>query len=102
MKKAEKINSQNILEVIDTKLQIFRRKKLLLEQKITTDREEIKQININIQELQTKLSTTTVNIEKSEIRLSELDKVIDNIDEGYKNIIESGQTLMSLVELPEE
>lgn len=102
MKKAEKINSQNILEVIDTKLQIFRRKKLLLEQKITTDREEIKQININIQELQAKLSTTTVNIEKSEIQLSELDKVIDNIDEGYKNIIESGQTLMSLVELPEE
>lgn len=102
MKKAEKINSQNILEVIDTKLQIFRRKKLLLEQKITTDREEIKQININIQELQAKLSTTTVNIEKSETQLSELDKVIDNIDEGYKNIIESGQTLMSLVELPEE
>lgn len=101
MKKGEKIESQNILEVIDTKLQIFRRKKLLLEEKINTDSEEINQINHNMQELQSKLTTTTANIENYKIKLSELDKVIDNIEDGYKNIIESGQTLMSLVELPE-
>lgn len=101
MKKGEKIESQNILEVIDTKLQIFRRKKLLLEEKINTDNEEINQINRNMQELQSKLTTTTANIENYKIKLSELDKVIDNIEDGYKNIIESGQTLMSLVELPE-
>ena len=102
MNKTESMDSQNILQVIDTKLQIFRRKKQLLQQKINTDKEEIKQINSNLEELQLKLTSTNENIKKSEAQLVELDKVIENVDEGYKNIIESGQTLMALVELPNE
>mgnify|MGYP001303017914 CR=1 FL=1 len=102
MDREESMDSQNILQIIDTKLKVFRRKKLLLEQKINTDKEEIREINSNIEDLQLKLTSTSKNIQKSETQLLELDKVIDNIDEGYKNIIESGQTLMALVELPNE
>ena len=102
MDRVEGLDSQNILQIIDTKLKLFRRKKLLLEQKINTDKGEIRQINSNIEELQLKGTTTSENIEKYEAQLLELDKVIENIDEGYKNIIESGKTLMSLVELPNE
>ena len=102
MDRVEGLDSQNILEIIATKLKLFRRKKLLLEQKINTDKEEITQINSNIKELQLKVTTTSENIQKSETQLLELDKIIENVDEGYKNIIESGQTLMALVELPNE
>jgi len=95
-------NSQNILEIIDTKLQLFRRKKLLLQQSIDTDKQESQQIEHNINELQIKIKSIAENIQKNENQLVELDKIIENIDEGYKNIIQSGETLMALVELPNE
>ena len=102
MSKTKSIDSKNILEVIDTKLQTFRRKKELLEQKIHSESQEIEQIKDNIKELQQKLEITTENITKSTNEIKELDKVIEEVDLGYKNIIESGQTLMALVEINHE
>lgn len=98
MNKSKNFDSSNILEIIDTKLQTFRRKKQLLQEKVSSQTEEIEHIKKNISELQKKLQDTTENIESSNKEIVELDRTIDELDTGYKNIIESGQTLMALVE----
>ena len=96
------IDSQNILQIIDSKLQTFRRKRQLLQEKISTQKDEVEQIKNNISELQLKLKSTSENIEKSTSLILEYEKIIDEMDLGYKNIIDSGQTLLSLVKLPIE
>jgi chromosome segregation ATPase len=94
----ENFESNNIIEIIENKLQTFRRKKQLIKEKINNETSEIEQINKNILSLQEKLKITSENIELNTKLLAELDKTIEEVNSGYQNIIESGQCLISLVE----
>jgi chromosome segregation ATPase len=98
MTSIENYESNNIIEIIENKLQTFRRKKQLMKEKINNEINEIEQINKNIISLQEKLKITNDSIESNTKQLVELDKTIEDVNSGYQNIIESGQCLISLVE----
>ena len=95
------IESNKILEIISTKLESFREKKRLIEEKITSNTNEINNYETTIQELQEKLVTNKNNIELLNKNINNLDKIIDEIDTGYNTLIDTGQTIISLANSPE-
>tara|TARA_R110002072_G_scaffold298405_1_gene472319 strand:+ start:663 stop:995 length:333 start_codon:yes stop_codon:yes gene_type:complete len=87
----------NILEIISQKLEGFSKKKELLLTSINEKKEnslEIKSILFEQQEL---LNNTQISITESEKEVEKLNTIIQEIQSGYDNIVESGNCLMSIV-----
>ena len=88
---------ENILEIISEKLEAFSKKKESLIKIIENKKEEILQIRAIILEQQELLNSNEIEITESQEELEKLNTVIQEIQQGYDNIVESGNCLMSIV-----
>lgn len=88
---------ENILEIISEKLEAFSKKKESLIKFIENKKEEILQIRAIILEQQELLNSNEIEITESQEELEKLNTVIQEIQQGYDNIVESGNCLMSIV-----
>ena len=88
---------ENILEIISEKLEAFSKKKESLIKIIENKKEEILQIRAIILEQQELVNSNEIEITESQEELEKLNTVIQEIQQGYDNIVESGNCLMSIV-----
>lgn len=97
-----KLSEQNILEIIESKLLTFRKKKKSLEEQTNTKLSEVEEIKNNIKSLEINLENTLKTIQNSQLEIEKIDKLIEEIDNGYSNLVESGQCLMSIINNAQE
>lgn len=88
---------ENILEIINQKLEAFSKKKQSLIANIEEQKESSIEIRALIQEQQELLNSTEINIQESQDELEKLNTIIDEIETGYNNIVESGNCLVSII-----
>ncbi len=97
-----KLSEQNILEIIESKLLTFRKKKKSLEEQTNNKLSEVEEIKSNIKSLEINLENTLKTIQNSQLEIEKIDKLIEEIDNGYSNLVESGQCLMSIINNAQE
>ena len=88
---------QNILAILELKLKEFNEKNNnLLEdiKKLTNEKAETEK---SISDLQIKKGDLTKNINQKTKIAEDLNKMINEIQEGYQNLIESGECLMNII-----
>ena len=88
---------ENILEIINQKLEAFSKKKQSLIANIEEQKENSIEIRALIQEQQELLNSTEINIQESQDELEKLNTIIEEIETGYNNIVESGNCLVSII-----
>jgi chromosome segregation ATPase len=88
---------ENILEIISEKLEAFSKKKESLIKEIETKKEQSVEIKAIILEQQETLNSTEIQISESEQEVQKLEIIIQEIQQGYDSIVESGNCLMSIV-----
>jgi len=91
------VESKNILEILEEKLEFFRKKRDNLEENLLTKRERTIQIQSEIAQLQNQLGKNEEEIEEDEKELEKNREFLGEIESGYKTIVESGNCLMEIV-----
>lgn len=91
------VESKNILEILEEKLELFRNKKTNLEENLQNKRERTIEIQSQISQLQEQLEKINKEETEDQKEIEKVTQFLGEIESGYNTIVESGNCLMEIV-----
>ena len=89
--------NKNILEILEEKLDTFRNKQQKAEETLNEKKERELEIQTQINQLQRDLETNKKEMEIAEQDILKTSAFLEEIESGYKSLVESGNCLMQIV-----